>query len=60
MGEMGTDHGFSNYPKTWSVPFFLPFSELFQSGGQGYIIYLLSVIVVLAMALNILGEGLFK
>lgn len=19
---MGTDHGFSNYPKTWSVPFF--------------------------------------
>lgn len=57
---MGTDHGFSNYPKTWSVPFFLPFSELFQSGGQGYIIYLLSVIVVLAMALNILGEGLFK
>ena len=21
--EMGTDHGFCNYPKTWSVPFFL-------------------------------------
>jgi hypothetical protein len=20
--EMGTDHGFCNYPKTWSVPFF--------------------------------------